>query len=274
MLRVGIVQLNTGNEVNAAIDNVEPLIREAAKDGAQLITTPETTHLMEMDRRAVLEKASFECDDQGLRRFRSLARELGIWLHIGSLIIKVADDKLANRAFVISAEGEICARYDKLHLFDIDLPNGESYRESRLYVPGKDAVLVESPWGKIGLSICYDLRFPHLYRTLAEDGASIIMVPAAFTVKTGEAHWHTLLKARAIETGCFILAAAQTGEHATGRSTYGHSLAVNPWGTVIADAKTRPGITLVDLDLAKVAETRLTMPSLKHNRPFGVRQFD
>jgi len=274
MLCVGIIQLNTGNQIRAATDIAESFIREAAAKGAQFITTPETSHLMEMDREAVLTKACCEQDDEGLKRFRALAQELGVWLHIGSLIIKVSDVKLANRGFMIDPDGEVKARYDKLHLFDVDLPNGEVYRESKLYEPGENAVLVHSPWGKIGLTICYDVRFPHLYRTLAEEGAAIIMVPAAFTVKTGEAHWHTLLKARAIETGCFVLAAAQTGKHATGRSTYGHSLAVDPWGTVVADGGTQPGLTLVDLDLAKVAETRLTMPSLKHKRPYGVNQFE
>jgi len=274
MLRVGIIQLNTGNQIGAATDAAEAMVREAAAGGAVFVTTPETSHMMEMDREAVLQKARFEADDPGLKRFQALARELGIWLHIGSLIVKIADDKLANRAFMISPEGDIRARYDKLHLFDVDLPNGESYRESRLYQAGSSAVTVETPFGTFGLTICYDLRFPHLYHALAEEGASIILVPAAFTVKTGEAHWHTLLRARAIETGAFVLAAAQTGKHSTGRSTYGHSLAVDPWGEVLADGGEQPGVTLVDLDLAKVAETRLTMPNLKHKRPYGVTQFE
>jgi len=272
-VKIGILQLNTGNIVTDAVDAAEALIREAAEKGADLITSPETTHLMEMDRKAVLEKASFEADDEGLQRFQALARELKIWLHIGSLIIKVAKDRLANRAFMIDPTGAIKARYDKLHLFDVDLPNGESYRESRLYDCGENAVIVDTPFGRIGLTICYDLRFPHLYRTLAEEGAEIIMVPAAFTVRTGEAHWHTLLKARAIETGAYVVASAQTGLHATGRSTYGHSLVVDPWGSVVADAGTEPGLTIVELDLAKVAETRLTMPNLQHKRPFGVMKF-
>ena len=278
MLRVGIIQLNTGNQIAAAVDAAEAMVREAAAGGATFVTTPETTHLMEMNREAVLQKTCFEADDQGLKRFQALAAELRIWLHIGSLIIKVTEDKLANRAFMISPEGDIRAHYDKLHLFDVDLPNGERYRESRLYRPGKSAVTVATPFGTVGLTICYDLRFPHLYRTLAEEGASIIMVPAAFTVETGEAHWQTLLRARAIETGCYVLAAAQTGKHATGRSTYGHSLAIDPWGEILGDAHNtcgvEPGVMLVDLDLAKVAETRLTMPNLKHNRPFGVTQFE
>jgi len=274
MLRAGIIQLNTGNQIAAAVDAAEGFIRHASERGAQLVTTPETTHLMEMDRKAVLEKTFYEADDPGLKRFQELAAELGIWLHVGSLIIKIADDKLVNRSFMISPEGDIRARYDKLHLFDVDLPNGESYRESRLYQAGKSAVTIETPFGVVGLTICYDLRFPHLYRSLAEEGASILMVPSAFTQKTGEAHWHTLLRARAIETGAFVLAAAQTGTHDTGRSTYGHSLVVDPWGTQLADTGDQPGVTLVDLDLAKVAETRLTMPNLKHKRPYGVTQFE
>jgi predicted amidohydrolase len=274
MVRVGIIQLNTGNEVAAAVDAAETLIRAAVKGGAQLVSTPETTHLMEMDRTSVLDKARFEPEDEGLKRFQELAAELGIWLHVGSLIIKVAGDRLANRAFLISPDGEIKARYDKLHLFDVDLQGGESYRESRLYERGEDAVLVETPLGKVGLTICYDLRFPHLYRTLAEEGADIILVPAAFTVRTGEAHWETLLRSRAIETGAYVVAAAQTGLHATGRSTYGHSLAIDPWGTIVADGGTETGVIIVDLDLAKVQETRLTMPNLQHKRPFGVKKFD
>ena len=278
MLRVGLIQLNTGDQVALAVARAETLIREAAQGGAQLVTTPETTHLMEMDRSAVLDKAYVEDKDPGLKRFQALAQELGIWLHIGSLIIKVADDRLVNRAFMIAPSGEIKARYDKLHLFDVDLPGGESYRESRLYQAGDTAVVVDTLFGKVGLTICYDLRFPYLYRTLAEAGANIIMVPAAFTEKTGKAHWHTLLKARAIETGCYILAAAQAGIHATGRRTYGHSLAIDPWGQVIADAHDTlgdtPGATVIDLDLAKVTATRLTIPSLKHKRPYGLTQFE
>lgn len=270
MLKIGLIQLNTGNEVGPATDQAEAYIREAAAGGATFISTPETTHLMEMNRAAVLQKAAFEDADAGLKRFRALAAELGIWLHIGSLIIKIAEDKLANRAFLISPEGDVKARYDKLHLFDVDLPNGESYRESRLYQAGSDAVIAETPFGKLGMTICYDLRFPYLYRQLAAAGANILLVPAAFTERTGEAHWHTLLKARAIETGCFVIAAAQTGLHTTGRSTYGHSLVIDPWGTVLADSGTEPGVSLVELDLAKVDATRLTMPSLEHGRDIRV----
>jgi len=257
-----------------AVDIAEAYIRTAAAEGATFISTPETTHLMEMERSAVLRKSCFEEADKGLKRFRALAAELGIWLHLGSLIIKIAEEKLVNRAFLISPEGAISARYDKLHLFDVDLPNGESYRESKLYQPGEHAVLAETPFGKLGMTICYDLRFPYLYRQLATAGADILLVPAAFTEKTGEAHWHTLLKARAVETGCFIIAAAQTGLHDTGRCTYGHSLIIDPWGTVLVDAGTEPGAWTYKIDLAKVAKTRQTMPSLIHGRDVCVTVFE
>lgn len=268
MVRIGLIQLNSGNEVAQNLDIIEAYIREAHSGGAEFISTPETSHLMEMNRDAVLSKAKSESEDEGVRRFAALAGELGIWLHIGSLIIKVGAEKLANRAFLFSPEGEIAARYDKLHLFDVDLPGGESYRESRLYQAGEKAVVAETSFAKLGMSICYDLRFPYLYRDMADSGANILLIPAAFTQKTGEAHWHTLMKARAIETGCYVVAAAQTGVHATGRGTYGHSLVINPWGEVLVDAGTEIGVTLVDIDLAKVEETRLIMPSLKHTRTY------
>ncbi len=270
MLKVGVIQLNTGNDVGSAVDTAVAYIRAVAADGATFISTPETTHLMEMDRAAVLRKASHEDADKGLKRFRALAVELGVWLHIGSLIIKVAEEKLANRGFLIGPDGEIEARYDKLHLFDVDLPNGETYRESRLYQPGENAVLAQTPFGQLGMTICYDLRFPYLYRQLAVAGANILLVPAAFTEKTGEAHWHTLLQARAIETGCFVIAAAQTGLHDTGRKTFGHSLIIDPWGTILVDGGVNPGAYVTQLDLAKVAQTRQTMPSLSHGRDIRV----
>jgi len=274
VLKVALIQLNTGNEIGPAVEVASDLIRCAASKGATFISTPETTHLMQLGREAVLTKAHYQKTDPGLAAFCALAEELGVWLHIGSLIIKVAEDKLANRAFVIDPAGTIVAEYDKLHLFDVDLPDGESYRESNLYQYGDQAIVVKTPFGTLGLSICYDIRFPYLYRGLAEAGADIILVPAAFTVKTGEAHWHTLLQARAIETGCFVLAAAQTGAHATGRSTFGHSLVIDPWGTILADAGTETGVTLVDLDLAKVAKTRQTVPSLQHTRSFSTKMID
>lgn len=273
-MRIALIQLNTGNIVADAVTAAESLIREAAAGGAVFISTPETTHLMEMNRKAVLEKASSQDEDLGLKRFRVLAAELGVWLHIGSLITKVAEDRLANRAFLIGPDGEIKASYDKIHLFDVDLGGGEAYRESALYEGGKAAVVAKTPMGAFGLSICYDLRFAYLYRALAHAGADIMLVPAAFTKPTGEAHWHTLLRARAIETGCFVLAAAQTGHHATGRDTFGHSLVIDPWGRVIADAGEDVGVTYADLDLAKCAEARQKIPSLMHDRVINVTTVD
>lgn len=269
-MRAALVQLNTGNEMSSAIDAAEAFVRQAAEGGAHFISTPETTHLMEMNRRVVLEKTFFQDSDPGLKRFCFLAAELGVWLHIGSLIIKVADNRLANRSFMISPEGRILASYDKVHLFDVELGGGESYRESALYDAGGRAIVAKTPNGAFGLSVCYDLRFPYLYRALAQAGANVLLVPAAFTRPTGEAHWHTLLRARAIENGCYVIAAAQTGHHATGRDTFGHSVCIDPWGTVLADAGTAPGVTLVDLDLAKCAEARQKIPSLGHGRDVPV----
>lgn len=270
MVRAALVQLNTGNDIPAMIPVVAGYVRDAAAASALFISTPETTHLMEMNRTSVLEKAYPEDEDPGLAQFRVLAKELGIWLHIGSLIIKVAAARLANRSFLIGPDGQIAARYDKMHLFDVDLGGGEAYRESALYDAGEKAVVVKTPVGTFGLSVCYDLRFPYLYRALAQAGADIILIPAAFTRPTGEAHWHVLQRARAIETGCYVLSAAQTGHHATGRDTYGHSLAIDPWGEVVADAGTEAGVTLVDLDLAKCVQARQKIPALQHGRDIDV----
>jgi predicted amidohydrolase len=270
MVRVALIQLTTGREIIPSVERATEQIRAAVNDGAEFISTPETTHMMEMDRIKVLTKAHYEYDDPGLKAFQTLAAELGIWIHIGSLIIKVADDRLVNRSFLIDKYGCIKARYDKIHLFDVDLGGGEVYRESALYRAGDQAVITESPLGKIGLSICYDLRFPELYRQYGNAGTKVIMIPAAFTVPTGKAHWHTLLKARAIETGAFVLAAAQTGLHETGRETYGHSLIIDPWGRVVVDGGFEVGYILADLSLEKVDETRKRMPSLMHSRPFEV----
>lgn len=271
-MRAALIQLNTGDSIPEATGVAEALIREAAVAGADFISTPETTHLMEMNRKSVLEKVFEQKDDPGLQKFQALASELRVWLHIGSLITKVAVDRLANRSFMIGPDGGIAASYDKVHLFDVDLGGGETYRESALYDGGDEGVMVKTPIGAFGMSICYDLRFPYLYRALAHAGANVILVPAAFTRPTGEAHWHTLLRARAIETGCFVLAAAQTGKHATGRSTYGHSLVIDPWGEVLADAGEAVGVTLVNLDLEKVAAARQKIPSLQHGRQISVRK--
>ena len=200
----------------------------------------------------------------------ALAKDLGIWLSVGSLAIKVAADKVANRSFLMGPDGRIHARYDKIHMFDVELPNGETYEESRNYRPGGEAVVADTPFGRLGLTICYDLRFPHLYRALAKAGASYLTVPSAFTQVTGEAHWHVLLRARAIETGCFVFAAAQSGTHENGRKTFGHSLIVGPWGEVLADGGTQTGVVTADIDPARVSEARGRIPALQHDRDFGL----
>jgi predicted amidohydrolase len=248
----------------------EALIRSAASGGAEYVQTPENTAIMELETDRLFAALEHEEKAGPLKRLTALAKELGIWLHVGSLGMKLPSGKVANRSYLITPDGEIAARYDKLHLFDVDLAGGESYRESRTFDPGAKAVLADLPWGRLGLSICYDLRFPALYRALASAGADLIAVPAAFTRQTGEAHWHVLLRARAIETGAFILAACQGGLHENGRSTYGHSMIVSPWGEVLAEAGEDPQILLADIDLGLCAETRTKIPSLRHGREFEV----
>ena len=267
-LRIGLVQMRTGRNVEKNLLDASTLIREAAAGGAQYVQTPEVTTLMELDRARLFVETRPEEGNPALAHFRSLARELKIWLHIGSMGVLVKPDKIANRAFLIGPDGVVAARYDKIHMFDVQLPGGESYRESRNFEPGRVAVLADTPWGGLGMTICYDLRFPHLYRTLAKAGARIIAIPAAFTIPTGEAHWHTLLRARAIETECFVLAAAQGGKHENGRGTYGHSLVVGPWGDIIAEGGVDPGVVMADLKLSAVDEARARVPSLEHDRPF------
>jgi predicted amidohydrolase len=243
-------------------------VREAKSKGADFIATPENTTLMAPDGGAKLERSYDEEHDPALPAFRALAEELGIWLLIGSLAIKVSDRKTANRQFLIDPKGRITARYSKIHLFDVDLPSGEKYRESNTVAGGDRAVLADTPWGKIGLTICYDVRFPQLYRRLAQSGAFLLTVPSAFTETTGKAHWHVLLRARAIENGAFVLAPAQGGTHANGRKTYGHSMIIAPWGEVLAEAGTEPGIILADIDPAAVTDARARVPNLQHDRPF------
>jgi len=268
--RAGLVQLRAGRAIEPNLALAERLIREAAGEGASYVQTPENTALMEREPALTLARAMREEDCEALKRLAALAAELGIWLHVGSLAIKVADDRLANRSFLIGPSGKIAARYDKLHMFDVDLAGGESYRESATYQPGRKAVLADLPWGRLGLSICYDLRFPALYRALAAASASFLAIPSAFTRQTGEAHWHTLVRARAIETGCFVFAAAQGGRHENGRSTYGHSLIVSPWGEVMAEAGANPQILLADIDPALCGRARGAVPSLLHGRDFEV----
>ncbi|MEQ1710789.1 MAG: carbon-nitrogen hydrolase family protein [Hyphomicrobium sp.] len=268
--RAGLVQMCSGRHIEANVIAATELIREAVALGAQYVQTPEVTTLMELDRKRLFAECRSEDDDTSLAHFRALARELGILLHIGSIAVKVEGDKLANRSFVISPKGRIIARYDKIHMFDVDLPGGESYKESRNYAPGNVAVLAELPWGLLGLTICYDLRFPALHRTLAKAGAQFIAIPAAFTKTTGEAHWHTLIRARAIETQCYVLAAAQGGHHEHGRDTFGHSLIVSPWGEILAEGGVEPGVVVADIDLAALADVRQRVPSLTHDRAFTV----
>jgi predicted amidohydrolase len=211
-----------------------------------------------------------EDSDTSLATLRELARKLGIYVHIGSLAIKISPDRAANRSFLISPKGDILARYDKIHMFDVDLADGESYRESRNYRPGELAILADIPWGRLGLTVCYDLRFPALYRALAEAGATLLAIPSAFTKQTGEAHWHVLIRARAIENACFVFAAAQGGKHENGRDTYGHSLIVDPWGRIIAEGGTEPGFVMAEVDPAEIAKARARIPSLQHGRRFEI----
>jgi predicted amidohydrolase len=268
-VRVACVQLNAGREIAANIAAASALIREARANGAQLILTPENTSMIEPKRPLLLEKAKPEAEHPGLPAFSALAAELGAWLLIGSMQIKLDAETCANRSFLFDERGRLVARYDKIHMFDVDLEGGESYRESSRFRPGERAVIADTPWGKVGLTVCYDLRFAYLYRALAQAGASFLTVPSAFTVPTGRAHWETLLRARAIETGCFVFAPAQCGEHAEGRRTYGHSLIVSPWGEVLAEAGEEPGVIYADVDPAKAEEARRMIPALRHDRRFS-----
>jgi predicted amidohydrolase len=271
-LDIALIQTRTPATPQAAWAHVEPLVREAAAGGAKFILTPEGTNVLEQrrDRRGAV--ITGQDDDLVVRGLRDLARELGVWILIGSAIVHsgLADDaRAANRAILVDDRGQVVVTYDKLHVFDVDLPGGETWRESSAVRPGDRAVVARTPWGGLGLTICYDIRFPHLYRALARAGAALIAVPAAFTVPTGEAHWETLLRARAIETGCFILAPAQGGTHEDGRRTWGHSTVVGPWGEIIARSDDdTPGILRATLDLDAVDRARAAVPQLRHDRDF------
>ena len=263
---VACVQTNSGNEVLPNVARVTEQIKDAASRGADLVMLPEVVSLMDTRSKIMFERSDYEAQDLALPAFRDLAAELSIWLHAGSLPIKLSDTKIANRSFLIDPKGRVTSKYDKIHMFDVDLPGGESYRESKNYQPGEKAVIADLPWGKLGFSVCYDLRFAYLYRALAQAGASFLCVPSAFTRVTGQAHWHVLLRARAIETGCFIFAPAQTGTHANGRETYGHSLIVNPWGEVLADGGEEVGVISATIDPEEVQAARQRIPSLGHDR--------
>ncbi len=274
-LNAALVQLNASDDPEANLPQTERLIREAADGGAELVLTPEITNMVSTSRTAQDQRLAREEEDITLARLREVAVELGIWLSIGSLALKSGepDGRFVNRSFLIGPDGDIRARYDKIHMFDVALGGDERYRESKGYRPGDRAALAATPWGPIGLTVCYDMRFPALYRALAEAGAVILTVPSAFTVPTGRVHWEVLLRARAIETGSFVLAAAQWGLHEASRGrqreTYGHSLAVDPWGEVLANAGEGVGVTPVTLDLDRVAETRGRIPSLENARAFS-----
>ena len=264
------VQMRSGTDPHANIDAAAAMIREAAAAGATFVQTPEMSNAVNRSRDGLFAMLAPEERDPMLAAFRALARELRITLHAGSLAILRADGKVANRAFVIDPTGAITARYDKLHLFDVDLPNGESWRESNTYTGGTTGVVVDVPGVRLGLSICYDIRFPYLYRALAEAGAQMLSAPACFTRQTGEAHWVVLQRARAIETGSFMVSAAQAGRHEDGRETFGHSIIVDPWGRVLAEAEDRPGVIMARIDTALVADARGRIPTLQHTRPVTV----
>jgi predicted amidohydrolase len=269
---IALVQLRTPDRPEAALVHAEPLIREAAARGAKLVMTPEGTNFLQQSRARRAEVLRAQGADPAVSGLRELAKELGIWLLIGSAIVACEEEdepRAANRSIFLDPEGEVRATYDKLHVYDVDLPTGERHRESEAIRPGRRATVAETPWGGLGLSICYDVRFPHLYRALARAGAEMIAVPAAFTVPTGQAHWEVLLRARAIETGCFVLAPAQGGAHEDGRKTWGHSLVVGPWGEVIARADDdTPQVVYARLDLAEVAAARAAIAQLRHDREF------
>ncbi len=278
-MRVALLQMTASDDIAANTQTLVAAVTEAAAGGADMLLTPEVSNCVSSSRAHQDAVLSDEASDPTLAALCAAAKAYGIWVLIGSLAVKTddADGRFANRCFVIDAQGQVQARYDKIHMFDVQLSATESYQESAGYRPGTQAVVIDTPWGKIGLSICYDLRFPHLYRALAQAGADILTVPAAFAQTTGKAHWHSLLRARAIETGCFVLAPAQTGTHArqdegdpsAPRKTFGHSLAVSPWGAVLADAGTGCGMTFVDLDLGDVERSRSRVASLAHDRPFN-----
>lgn len=267
-MKTALIQFTAGEDPEANLKTVRRMVRDAAEAGATFILTPEVSNILSVSRRHQQAVLHHEADDPFLSAIQADAAALGVWLLIGSLALKTgdADGRFANRSFLITPEGKIAARYDKIHMFDVEIDETESYRESAAYRPGGKAVVADTPFGKLGMTICYDMRFPHLYRKLAKAGATIITTPAAFSPVTGKAHWESLLRARAIENGVFVLAPAQCGQNGPTRATHGHSLVVSPWGEVLADGGDTPGITMVDLDLADVGRSRRRVPSLDHDR--------
>jgi predicted amidohydrolase len=264
------VQMRSGISVAANVATAEALIREAAAQGASYVLTPEMTTILDRERVRLLTAISPQESDPSLAYFRALAKELRIHVHIGSMAIKLGETGVANRSFLIAPDGTVGASYDKIHMFDVDLAGGESYRESRLYRPGDRAVVADLPWARLGLTVCYDVRFPQLHRALAKAGAEVLAVPAAFARTTGEAHWHVLIRARAIETGSWVIAAAQAGHHEDGRETYGHSMIVDPWGRIVAEADVEPGVIVATIDPAESRKARAAIPALANERAFAL----
>ena len=270
ILRAACVQTTSAAEIAPNIAATCEMVRQAQAEGAAFVALPEVVNLCEKRPGGLERKAHLEATEPALAAYRELSQALEIWLLAGSRVVKLEDDpRMANRSFLIDPKGGIVAKYDKIHMFDVDLEEGESYRESNRFRPGERAVVADTPWGPMGMTICYDMRFPYLYRTLAQAGARILTVPSSFTQPTGRAHWHTLLRCRAIETGCFVIAPAQCGDHEDGRKTYGHSLIISPWGEVLAEAGEEPGVIVADLDLSKVDEARSMVPALTHDRAFA-----
>jgi len=268
--KAALIQMRSGLQPGANIELAVRYVGDAKSAGAEYVLTPEMTNILAANREQLFAVAVDEEADASLATVRELARKLAIYVHIGSLAVRISPDRAANRSFLIDPKGDILARYDKIHMFDVDLAGGESYRESRNYRPGELAVLADLPWGRLGLTVCYDLRFPALYRALAEAGATMLAIPSAFTKQTGEAHWHVLVRSRAIENGCFVFAAAQGGRHENGRDTFGHSLIVDPWGRILAEGDTEPGVIVAEINPAEVASARARIPSLQHGRRFEV----
>jgi deaminated glutathione amidase len=267
-MRAAIFQMTSGIDPAANGEAIAMMVERARAEGADMLFTPEMAGYLDRDRSRAAATLRSEADDPVLAQVRNAAAKHGLWVHLGSLPLKDerSDGRWANRSFMIDADGAIRARYDKIHLFDVDLATGESWRESSVYGPGEQVVAVDTPWGRMGLSVCYDMRFPDLYRALTNAGATILLMPAAFTVPTGQAHWHVLLRARAVEAGCFVIAAAQAGVHEDGRETYGHSLIVDPWGEVVLDMGVERGLALAEIDLSRVEEVRGRVPAIANRR--------
>jgi predicted amidohydrolase len=266
--KAALIQMRSSREMAPNLVEASKFIRQAASQGATFISTPEMTNIFEPDRERLKAVVMTEAEDSSVHGFMALAAKLKIWLHLGSMALKGEDGKLVNRTLLLNPKGEIAARYDKIHLFDVDLPNGDKYRESETYTGGTQAVKVDAPFASLGFSICYDVRQPHLYHALSKAGSNVLLVPAAFTVPTGKAHWHVLLRARAIETGSYVIAAAQGGMHDSGRETFGHSKVVDPWGKVIAEAGVDPEYLLFEIDPAEAHAARARIPALVHAREF------